>query len=398
MRWFVAVAALVPTTLIAACSSGTGTPDIPSGSTSSGTSHGQSGSFTSFVGGPGSGSCVPGAPATFADAICVCQGLAMAGALRTHAPTGASASVGVDEGARMATGTSIEGAFVPYASLDVAGGLDVRDALATTGNLAGAGSLNVGGDLSVGAQLLFAGDLQVGGALRLASPGVTVPGLTSSSTAPYVAPSGPPCGCDAASLLPISQGFAAAKASNDDAAHGLSPDGADLLGSGTITLTTGTYYFAGIDRVGAGKIVIDGAVAIYFDGSTISVGSDRIQLLPGASLDMYVSGLLATAGSVVLGDPSNPQSFRLFVGGAGSMMVTAGAQTYYGLVYAPQADVVFAGVTQVDGSVFAKSLTWAGVLDVTYAGPSSSTTTCPPSPSPSSPSAPPGSGPSQPIQ
>jgi hypothetical protein len=394
MRRSIAVAALLPITLVTACSSNSGMPGIPSGTT-----QGQSGSFTSLVGGPGSGSCVPGAPATFADAVCVCEGLAIAGALRTHAPTGSSASVGVDEAASMATGTSIQGAFVPYASLDVAGGLDVRDALTTTGNLAGAGALNVGGDLSVGAQLLFAGGLQVGGALRLASPGVTVPGYTSSSKAPYVAPAGPPCACDPASLLPIAQGVAAAKVHNDDAAHGLSPDGADLLGTGTITLTTGTYYFAGIDRVGAGKIVIDGAVALYFDGTTISVGVDRIELNPGASLDMYVSGLLATAGSVVLGDPSSPQSFRLFVGGAGSMMVTAGSQTYYGLVYAPQADVVFAGGTRVDGSVFAKSLTWAGILDVTYAGPSSSTKSCPPgssSPSPSSP--PPGGGPSQPTQ
>ena len=393
MRSAVALAALFPITLIAACSPGPGTPGIPSG-----TSQGQSGSFGALVGGPGSGSCVPGAPATFADAICVCRGLAMAGALRTHAPAGASASVGVDEAARMATGTSIEGAFVPYTSLDVAGGLDVRDALTTTGTLDGAGELNVGGDLSVGAQLVFAGGLQVGGALRLASPGVTVPGATSSSTAPYVAPAGPPCACDPSSLLPIAQGVAAAKAKNDDAAHGLSPDGVDLLGAGTITLTTGTYYFEGIDRVGAGKIVIDGAVALYFDASTITVGVDRIKLNPGASLDMYVSGLLATAGSVVLGDPSNPQAFRLFVGGAGSMMVTAGTQTFYGLVYAPQADVVFAGVTSVDGSVFAKSLTWAGILDVTYAGPSSSSPpNCPPPSSPPPP-APPGNGPSQPTQ
>jgi hypothetical protein len=393
MRCAIALAALLPITLVAACSSGTGAPGISSGST-----QGKSGSFGALVGGPGSGTCVPGAPATFADAVCVCQGLAMAGALRTHAPTGASASVGVDEAARMATGTSIEGAFVPYTSLDVAGGLDVRDALATTGNLAGAGALNVGGDLSVGTQLLFAGALQVGGALRLASPGVAVPGYAPSATGPYVAPAGPPCACDPASLLPIAQGVAAAKANNDDAAHGLSPDGADLLGSGTITLKTGTYYFEGIDRVGAGKIVIDGAVALYFDSTTITVGFDRMQLLPGASLDMYVSGIMATAGSVVLGDPSSPQSFRLFVGGAGSMMVTAGAQTYYGLVYAPQADVIFAGVTRVDGSVFAKSLTWAGILDVTYAGPSSSTTSCPPASSSPPSSPPPGNGPSQPTQ
>ena len=129
MRCAVALAAVVPIAFIAACSPSPGTPGIPSG-----TSQGQSGSFAALVGGPGSGSCVPGAPATFADAVCVCQGLAMAGALRTHAPAGASASVGVDKAASMATGTSIEGAFVPYASLDVAGGLEVRDALTTTGS------------------------------------------------------------------------------------------------------------------------------------------------------------------------------------------------------------------------------------------------------------------------
>jgi hypothetical protein len=314
----------------------------------------------------------------------------MAGALRTHAPPGASASVGVDEDTAMATGTSIEGDFVPYRALTVSGDLTVRDALTTTGNLSGAGRLNVGKDLSVGGLLTFAGALNVAGALRLASPGAIVPG-TKAATGPYTAPAGPPCDCDPAHLLPVAQKVAAAAASNDDAEHGLTPDSLDVVGTSTITLTTGSYYFKDLTRAGAEKIVIDGAVTVYLDGTGASAGDGEIELRPGASLDLYVSGLLATAGRVTLGDPTHPERFRLFVGGAGSMLVTAGSQTYYGLVYAPQADVVFSGVTQVDGAVFAKSLTWAGALDVTYAGPGSGATTCPPTPPPGSPGARPGS-------
>ena len=72
--------------------------------------------------------------------------------------------------------------------------------------------------------------------------------------------------------------------------------------------------------------------------------------------------------AVSLGDPTRPEAFRLFVGGAGAVVATAGAQQWNGLVYAPQADVRFAGITAVNGSIFAKTLAWDGVLDVAYPG------------------------------
>jgi hypothetical protein len=313
---------------------------------------------------------------TFANAVCVCHGLTNAGSLRTHAPPGGAASVGVNQGSSAATGSQIEGGYVPYAGLDVAGELDVRDGLLTTGSLGGAGTLKVGGDLSVGGSLVFAGSLQLGGKLRSASPPVAVPGISQAPTAAYVAPAGPPCACDPESLLPIAQGVAAAASNNDNAAHGLSDDAADLLGSGSLTLVTGSYYFKNAERVGASTIVIDGAVTLYLDGSTVSVGEHQIQLTAGSSLDLYVSGQLVTAGTIALGDPSHPQNFRLFVGGAGSMLVTAGAQSFAGLVYAPQADIAFAGGTVVEGAVFARSLTWAGALDVTYASGGTPSTAC----------------------
>lgn len=410
----------VPCVLVA-CSSASQSPFTPTSSASAPSSSSASapstpGLVTDVTGGPGAGTCVPSAPSTFADAICVCEDLGEAGVLRTHATAPAAASVGVNGRVGAATGSSIEGSLVAYQALAVAGGLDVRDSALSTGDVSGAGVLHVGGDLSVGGDLAFAGDLQVGGALRLAQPGIVLPGATSGSTATYVAPSAPPCTCDPSSLLPIAQMVASAASKNDNAGAGLGTTGADLVGAGTLSLDTGTYYFHDVTRVGVGAVAINGAVALYIDGSIAEVGDAQITLAAGASLDLYVSGVVASAGRVVLGDPSHPEAFRLFVGGAGSMMATAGSQVWAGLVYAPQADVTFAGITQINGAVFAKSLAWAGILDVTYggattgascspsqddagAGSSPGSPSSPSSPSsPPSPSAPPsgGSSPSDP--
>jgi hypothetical protein len=246
--------------------------------------------------------------------------------------------------------------------------LSVRDGALTTGDLDGAGAFVVGGDLSVGGALRFVGELSVGGALRLANPGVVLPGAKTNGTAPYVAPAGPPCGCDPSTLLPIAQIVSEAATNNDNATLGIGTSGADLLGAGTLSLPAGRYYFKDVTRLGAGQIGIHGAVALFIDGSIEEVGIDQIAIDAGASLDLYVSGTMATAGVVQLGDPGHPEVFRLFIGGSGSVLATAGVEGWNGLLYAPQAHVAFAGVISVAGAIFAGSLDWAGILDVTYAG------------------------------
>jgi hypothetical protein len=341
-----------------------------------------SGSFGSF-GPPGSGACVPQAPGAFYNAICVCEDLTEAGTLTTHAPAQGQASVGVNGRSAAGTGASIEGSFTAYDGLDVGGLLSVRDDVVSTQTVDGAGVFDIGKDLSVGGPFTFAGALSVDGTLRLAQPSTVFVPVHVSQTGPYTAPSSPPCGCDAASLLPIAQAVAQAAIQNDNAAHGLATDGASLVGAGSLTLTTGSYYFEDVTRIGLGEIDIQGNVSVYLDGPSVTVGVGQFSIAPGSSLDLYVSGVLATAGAVALGDPSHPEAFRLFVGGAGSMIATAGAQAWSGLVYAPQADVAFGGVTEVHGSIFAKTLTWGGALDVTYSGGAlTSGSTCPTPPAP----------------
>jgi hypothetical protein len=377
---------VLPLLALVACSSAgggstgqsAGASSSQGGAPASGASGGGGGSGPSYgsFGGSGAGTCVPQAPTTFADAVCVCGDLGEAGVLHTIAPSGGSASVGVNGRAGAATGAWVQGGFVAYEGLDVAGDLQVRDSVESTADLTGAGVLDVGGDLEVGGHLTFVGTLSVDGTLALASPSTVLIPLHVGSMGAYAKPAGPPCGCAPSTLLPISQVVAQAATVNDDAAHGLDPSGASLIGAGTLSLPSGTYYFKDVARIGLAKIEVTGHVALAFDGALVSLGVGLFDIAPGASLDVYVTGLLGTAGAVKLGDPTHPEAFRLFVGGAGGMIATAGVDEWDGLIYAPQADIAFAGVTAVHGSVFANQLAWAGLLEVTYAGASQPGSSC----------------------
>ncbi len=337
--------------------------------------------LTSF-GDPGSGSCVPGAPNVFLNAICSCQDLEEVGTLTTHALTGA-ASVAVNGRTDAITGADIAGSFTPYNGLTAGAHLVVRDDVITTETVDGAGVFSIGGDLSVGGDLNFGGELTVGGMLRLANPASVIIPIHSGGSGPYAAPAAPPCSCDASTFLPISQEIANAALHNDNAAHGLSTDGGSFLGVGQITLPTGSYYFHDVTHLDVGKINIQGSVSVYFDGTSINVGVGQFSVAAGSSLDLYIGGSLTTAGGVALGDYSHPEKFRLFVGGAGSTVATAGEQAWSGLIYAPQADIEFVGATEVHGAVFANSLTWGGALDVSYiGGVLSAGSSCPTPPAP----------------
>ena len=301
-------AALLPLLGALACSStnGSGTTFGGGGGGSGASSSVGGGQVFGAFGTAGSGACVVQAPKTFANAVCVCGDLSEAGMLKTHAPSKGAASVGVNGQTGAGTGAWVEGTLTSYDGLGVGGELTVRDSVVSTKNVSGAGVFSVGGDLNVGGQLDFAGSLIVDGTLRVAQTSSVLVPQHIGQTGPYTAPSGPPCGCTPGTLLPIVPAVAKAAITNDDAAHGLTSDGASLLGKGTLTLTTGTYYFKDVARIGLSSIVIDGAVSLAFDGGLVGVGVGQITLQPGASLDMYVNGLLGTAGGVTLGDPEKP--------------------------------------------------------------------------------------------
>ena len=102
---------------------------------------------------------------------------------------------------------------------------------------------------------------------------------------------------------------------------------------------------------------------MFVDGDIAFVGESSITVEPGASLDLYIAGSLNTVGSMVAAG-CDPRSLRVFVGGHDSIIASAGDNELRGFLYAPDAEVSFAGTTQVTGAVVAKELSFAGELRV----------------------------------
>jgi hypothetical protein len=250
-----------------------------------------------------------------------------------------------------ATGSHIGGSLRSGADVKGAGAVFIGKDLAVKDNLTGAGLLTVGGKLRVGGNDLFLGVRQMAG-----------------GKAGFDGPTQPPCGCDAGTIFDVAGAVAQARTKNDNSAHGISSGAQLSIGVQHVTLDTGRYFFEGVRNIGAGALTIRGNVQIYIDGSLDEIGAQAITMETGATLDLYVSGTVHLVGFSPLGDPKSPASFRLFIGGSDRVSVGLGLQEFFGSIYAPTADLAFAGVTIVRGSVFARSLIDAGVLTIKHGG------------------------------
>jgi hypothetical protein len=295
----------------------------------------------------------------------VCGSLEPTGALVTEgrAP-GQAANVGVNGGFSAAAGTSIGGSMRANGAIETTGDMSVDGHLFSRGSISTVGSLRVGGDLAAGGDLDAVGTLDVGGALRVAGSASHVGPGGAGSRGAFSDPGTSPCGCEAP--YDVRGAVAIARTANDNAAHDLSPAGIPTVGETEITLPSGRYYLAGLESVGARRVVVTGAVQLYIDGDLSHVGDDRFTLAPGATLDLFVAGALESVGSIELGDPDRPEAFRLYVGGEGRIAITGSAR-FAGLVYAPNADLEMAGDAVVEGGLFARNVSYAGTLTIRYA-------------------------------
>ena len=224
----------------------------------------------------------------------------------------------------------------------VTGSWDVGEDASIDGDLNGVGSLSVGNDLNL------SGDLQVVGSVDYdqLQRGFNYAGL--------------PCPCGDASRLDVDAIIAAHADDNDN----------DRLparfGGETLVLEDGDYYFAdSVALVGAARVVIDGFVSIYLDGSLQSVGSLDIEVSDRGQLSLWVADGIDTVGSVEFsaGEP-RPRAFRLYMGGDG--VSTVGSSRFVGGVYAPNTDFQFVGSLEVEGALFARNIEGTGSLEITY--------------------------------
>ena len=308
------------------------------------------------------------APALFDNALYLCDDLHLVGsALNTKKVGNKLASVGVNGSVALVGENHVDGDFIAKTAIHGTGDLAVSGDLRTAGSFDAVGTIHAMKDLWIGGDLSKVGDLIVDGMLRLAGADMEVGERAIGGTAAY-SDVAAPCGCDGPNMLDVGKAVSDAKTANDNVKIGLA-DAILSVGDATIELPTGVYYLDSIRSVGSHHLRATGAVALNIAGDVDLVGQQAFELSgAGASLDLYVSGSLHTVGSLKIGDQANPGMFRLYVGGAGTVMANVGDQELNAMIYAPTAIIHWVGETRVRGAIFAKGMDGVGDMTIEYDG------------------------------
>ena len=320
----------------------------------------------------------PDSPAgdVFENVVCICDDVRDVGELLVGTNTGDPATVGVNGEVHFVNRAEIRGDVVAFTKYSAVTDSHIDGNLITAGGADMVAHLDVGGDLEVGANLSAVGGLRVGGALRVGGESTILGTEDIGSEEAYGNTPAQPCDCNPDTFFDVAGAVAAAATNNDNAAINIGTS-LTAVGVNRLDLGSGSYYFDEFAAVGDTQILIDGAVAIYVEGDLTSVGEQSFHIMDGSTLDLYVSGTVATVGNTTLGDPSDPSAFRLYVGGSGSMSLGVGRTRFNGSIYAPEAVLAYVGDTEVRGALFAKELNAVGRLTLGYAAPGDPGDDCP---------------------
>jgi hypothetical protein len=329
---------------------------------------------------PVGGACASQVAAdTFTAAVCSCEDTRVAGYLRTTsfrsgpgAADDAVGSVGVNRDYVTAGYADVSGSFTIAGTRDIAFGgyLKAGEDVRVSPALDVAGLVGVGRDAFLKSDARVFGKVDIGRDLYL-EPGSDISGIAlvdvggqRRSEAVQV---DPPCACAPEQIIDVGALVDAARDDNDNTSAGLDPDALNVVvGIGAeVTLPGGRYYLKQLGGIGSLTLHVTGNTALFVDDDLVATGLFRVDLAPGAELDMFVQGNLVVAGAAVFGDPERPSATRIYVGGTGDVAI-AGASAFVGNLYAPQANVLVGGVGQVQGSLFGKNIIAAGFLDLGY--------------------------------
>jgi hypothetical protein len=170
-----------------------------------------------------------------------------------------------------------------------------------------------------------------------------------------------PCPCDPADILDIQTIIDFGQTYNDNATLGVvtSTTWATGTGPSQLDLPCGRYYLTNILHTTSLTIRALGRVVLYIDGDLNVSGALRLEVDPGAEIDVFVGGSLIPGASLRFGETDRPSSVRTYVAGGGIVNMGANS-TFGGNLYAPFATVVFGASTDIYGSLFCAEAEFGG--------------------------------------
>jgi hypothetical protein len=320
------------------------------------------------------------AEAHFQNALCTCRNASLAGYLRVRgfdSRNGAyvegedegGAAVGINGSYALTAGyTDVAGSFAVAGkeSVSFAGYLKVLGDFRAQGNVTVAGYTRVERDAWLGGEFLDLGPLTVKRNLTYAETVTAIPVSVGGRRELEEVRVTPPCPCEEEELLNVGALVDAARTHNDNAAQGLHPRLFEaVIGNVEATLPCGRYFVSGMNGIGNIRLNVTGRVALFVDGSLATTGNFEVRLAKDAELDLFVRENVVLTGRAVFGSEDRPAASRVYVGGAGDVLLT-GAGRFVGNVYAPRSTVTAVGFADVYGSVFAKDFISPGYARFTY--------------------------------
>ncbi|MCU0663406.1 MAG: hypothetical protein MUC50_13900 [Myxococcota bacterium] len=308
--------------------------------------------------------CIPETTA-FGWAMCLCDDLNLKGNGLTAEPLYPDApplNLGVNGR------VSSMGNLVVHGTMDIGGELldfgntRIHDDLLVGERALIAGRVVVDEDAYFGESLVGAGMLKVGGGLSVADRNLFAGHLDYNQKPMSIYQPHDPCPCSKNDIINIKE---IVRQHRLDTPLVL----ASGAGNQVVKVAAGDYYtdnawvFAGNTR-----IEIDGKVRFFVEDDILLIGNGKITLLPGAQLDLYISGSLSEIGNFHFGqayDENNPEPARVYVGGEKPITII-GNESFVGGIYAPLSTVRAIGNLKIVGSLFAKDFRVKGNAKISW--------------------------------
>jgi hypothetical protein len=135
--------------------------------------------------------------------------------------------------------------------------------------------------------------------------------------------------------------------------------------NGSKAFGTGTYRYDAL-KMSIGTVTINGDVTLYIDGTFKMTASAAIKVTPGSTLTIHHGeGNFSLGGQGILNMDADPSSVMVVSSTEDKFKFTGGAD-FYGILYAPDADLVIDGGAGVFGVAVSNTATLLGTGSLHY--------------------------------
>jgi hypothetical protein len=115
------------------------------------------------------------------------------------------------------------------------------------------------------------------------------------------------------------------------------------------------------------KILVTGDVILKVNGDLLMTGSSAIEIAPTGQLQMFVSGNNASiGGNGIINQSTDAWRFTYYGTKSNTKVSFSGTSAFYGVIYAPQAELTLAGGALIYGGTVSKTIKATGGFTLHY--------------------------------